>query len=80
MSDVPVPTFCRLEYWSPATQKWSVGHAGIALLHPRRYVERLAAKGKIGRVTLLDTGEVIQPATELCPFCGQPNDDGRCLI
>jgi hypothetical protein len=55
----PVPTFCRLELWNPAKTDWSVAHAGIALLHPERYVARLAAKGKTARVILVDTGEVI---------------------
>lgn len=55
----PAPTFSKLEYWNPETRQWVVGHAGINLLYPRRYVERLAAKGKIGRVTIIDTGEVI---------------------
>jgi hypothetical protein len=56
----PVPSFCRLEQWNPHRLEWTTLHAGISLLHPRRYVERLAAKGKIGRVTVIDTGEVIQ--------------------
>jgi hypothetical protein len=45
-------TLCRLEY---LTRKgWVVGHAGIALLHPDRYVERLTERGKFGRCTELD--------------------------
>jgi hypothetical protein len=76
VADLPVPTFCRLEYLTPAG--WATGHAGIALLHPRRYVERLAKRGKIGRVTLLDTGEIIQLA---CEFCSEVHDrPGTCLI
>lgn len=45
-------TLCRLEY---LTRKgWVVGHAGISLLDPGRYVERLTARGKFGRCTELD--------------------------
>jgi hypothetical protein len=47
----PVPTLCRLEYLTP--NGWTVGHHGVNLLHPERYVERLAERGKFGRVTVL---------------------------
>lgn len=75
----PVPTFCRLEYWNTATSSWSVRHAGIALLHPQRYVERLAGRGRIGRVTLVDSGKVLQ---QPCTTCHQQHDPpwGSCLI
>lgn len=43
---------CRLEYMTRAG--WVTGHAGIALLDPGRYVERLAANGKFGRALELD--------------------------
>ncbi|WP_027860115.1 hypothetical protein [Marmoricola sp. URHB0036] len=46
------PTLCRLEYLT--TNGWAVGHAGIALLHPARYVERLTARGKFARCTELN--------------------------
>ena len=64
MSDFPVPTLVRLEYLTPTG--WAVGHRAMNLLHPARYVERLAARGKIGRATELDdqlqpTGTVWQP-------------------
>lgn len=59
MSEHPVPTFCRLELWSAKKQEWTVAHAGVNLLHPNRYPERLAANGKVGRVIVLDTGEII---------------------
>lgn len=80
--------FVRLEYWDPAAQEWVHGHAGIRLLHPRRYVERLAANGKVGRVTDLDTGEIFQlaeppTAPVPCAFCGERHGeprDGSCLI
>jgi hypothetical protein len=77
---IPVPTLCRLEYWNLATGEWIVAHAGIALLQPRRYVERLVVKGKIGRVTVLETGEIHQLP---CPFCGDDHAepyDGSCLL
>jgi hypothetical protein len=57
MDNVPVPTFCKLEYLT--TNGWVVGHAGVNLLHPQRYIERLAARGKVGRVTIVDTGVVL---------------------
>lgn len=59
---IPVPTHCRLECLEDG--EWRVWHHRIALLHPRRYVERLGAKGKVGRVILLDTGEIIQLVDE----------------
>lgn len=51
------PHLCRLEYWDG--EQWVVGHAGTNLLYPRRYITRMQGS-KIGRVTLLDTGTVIQ--------------------
>jgi hypothetical protein len=47
------PTLVRLEYQN-SKGDWTLAHAGIALLAPGRYVERLADKGKIGRATVLD--------------------------
>lgn len=46
------PTLCQLEYLTPGG--WVVGHHGIALLEPLRYVERLAKNGKFGRAIELD--------------------------
>lgn len=59
-----MPTLVRLEYLTP--RGWVVGHAGIALLDPQRYVDRLLAKEKFGRCIVLDeslqpTGEVFEP-------------------
>lgn len=51
MSDIPVPSLCRLEYLTP--EGWVVGHAGVSLLNPAKYVERLAERGKFGRATVL---------------------------
>lgn len=85
------PAFCRLEYWNPVKQEWEHAHAGISLLHPRRYVERLVPKGKQGRVTILD-GD-LQPIHVLtgppvakyptCSYCGDDHPephDGACLL
>lgn len=65
MSELPVPTLVQLEYLT--RDGWVVGHKGIALLQPARYVERLAARGKVGRATALDdqlqpTGQVWAPS------------------
>lgn len=57
MSDIAVPTLCRLEYLTRSG--WVVGHASTNLLHPERYVERLEANGKVGRCTAL--GEDLHP-------------------
>lgn len=55
----------RLEYLTP--EGWKVAHKGIELLDPKRYVERLEARQKFGRATVLDadgaaTDEVYAPA------------------
>jgi len=62
MSDSP--TFVRLEYLTPTG--WELGHSGINLMNPARYVERLAERGKFGRATELSddlqpTGTVWEP-------------------
>lgn len=64
-----MPELCRLEYFDG--EQWVVGHAGIALLHPERYVERLAANGKQGRVSILD--DRLQPVQVIT---GPPVGDG----
>jgi len=72
MGRFPVPTLCRIEY---LTRKgWVVGAASVNLLNPERYPERLAANGKIGRVTVLD--EVLQPTGETyeSPLHTDPED------
>lgn len=45
-------TLVRIEYLT--ADGWTVGHAGIALLDPARYVERLSARLKFGRAIELD--------------------------
>ena len=72
-------TLCRLEILTP--QGWWVSHAGIALLNPGRYVERLAARNKFGRATELDdrlqpTGTVWEPANLPDPASLVPAVDG----
>lgn len=53
------PTFCRIEYWNPMTVNWEVGHAGINLLDPAAYVEKLAKRGTIARAVEVDTGNIV---------------------
>lgn len=55
MSSVAHPTFCRIEYWNQNTGEWVVAHAGINLLKPDVYVQKLA-KTVIARVVEVDTG------------------------
>jgi hypothetical protein len=55
---VPVPQLCQLEYLS---RKGWTDNGKVNLLHPERYVERLTAAGKVGRVVVVSTGEVFQP-------------------
>ena len=52
------PVLCRLEYWDG--EEWVLGHHATNLLFPRRYIKRLAANGKVGRVTLLESGVLLQ--------------------
>lgn len=76
------PTFCRLEYLGP--DGWTVGHEGVNLLYPERYPERLASNGKVGRVIIVDTGEVINSplAPPPCGLCGDVHSgpEGMCLV
>lgn len=53
------PTFVRIEYWNPMLQDWAVGHAGINLMNPAAYVQKLAKRGTIARAVEVDTGEVV---------------------
>jgi hypothetical protein len=57
------------------------------LLYPRRYLDRLEANGKIGRVTVLDTGVVLTTKADVglpvCTYCGDTHPEpheGWCLI
>jgi len=67
----PKPYFCRLEYLT--SKGWSVGHAGIALLSPQRYVERLSAREKFGRATVLDP-DTLEPTDEVYVSPNLPAD------
>lgn len=53
------PTFVRIEYWNPMLGDWAVGHAGINLMDPAHYVQKLAYRGTIARAVEIDTGEVV---------------------
>ena len=66
----PVPTLCRLEYLT--RNGWVVGHAGINLLNPSRYCERLTERGKFGRATELD--DRLQPTGQVWTSAGLPDD------
>lgn len=48
------PTFVRIEYWNPVRQDWVTGHAGMNLMNPARYVQKLAERGTIARAIELD--------------------------
>lgn len=77
------PTFVKLEYLTP---KGWWGNTHVNLLHPHKYPIRLAANGKVGRVTIIETGEVIHGPLEPppCPHCDEqhlPLDvEGSCLL
>lgn len=80
------PTLCKLEYRTSDGWHW-VGAAAHALLYPRRYLDRLEANGKIGRVTLLDSGTVLLTKADaglpVCSYCGSPHPEpyeGWCLL
>lgn len=49
------PTLVRIEYWNPNTGEWEVAHAGINLMKPATYVQKLA-NSWIARVVEVDTG------------------------
>jgi len=53
------PTFVQIEYWNPMTVSWEVGHAGINLINPAAYVQKLAKRGTIARAVEKDTGQVV---------------------
>jgi hypothetical protein len=76
--------FCKLEYLT--AEGWVVGHHGVNLLHPERYVERLTARGKFARCTIKETGEVFETPnapdpSEMCTICSSTeHPSGCCLI
>lgn len=50
------PTFVRVEYWSVKSGEWTVGHAGVNLMDPAVYVQKLAKDGLIARAVEVDSG------------------------
>ena len=53
------PTFVEIQYWNEMTGSWSVGHAGINLMNPATYVQKLMKRGVIARAVDKETGEVV---------------------
>lgn len=64
---IPVPTFCRIEYWNAEVGEWHVGHAGTNLMDPEKYATKLGQtqrnrqgvitkNGTIARVIDVDAG------------------------
>jgi hypothetical protein len=53
------PTFVRIEYWNEMTASWQTGHAGLRLMNPSTYVQKLAKRGTIARAVNPDTDEVV---------------------
>lgn len=50
---------CRIELMN-TDGTWRLAHAGIALLDPERYVNNMAKRGTLGRVSILD--DKLQPS------------------
>jgi hypothetical protein len=53
------PTFVTIEYWHQMTASWETGHAGINLMNPATYVQKLAKRGVIARAVEKDTGVTV---------------------
>lgn len=53
------PTFVRIEYWNATKGEWVVGHAGINLMNPSEYVQKLMSRGTVARAVNPDTGEIM---------------------
>jgi hypothetical protein len=59
---------------------WGLGHQGVGLRDPKRYLAKLAENGYTARLTDVETREVIAGP---CPVCGVVHSgayDGSCLI
>jgi hypothetical protein len=56
---IDVPTFVEVQYWNSATASWTTGHAGINLMNPSTYVQKLAKRGTIARAIDKDTGQTV---------------------
>lgn len=60
------PTLCRIEYWYPGASDWKVGHSGVNLLNPAKYVKKLGENGHIARLIETETGNILYgPGAEL---------------
>jgi len=53
------PCFVRIEYWNQRTASWEKGHAGISLMNPAVYVQKLSARGVLARAVDKETDEVV---------------------
>lgn len=53
------PTFVAIEYWNQMTARWEIGHAGLNLMNPSTYVQKLAKRGVLARAVNRDTGETV---------------------
>jgi hypothetical protein len=77
-----VPEFCRIEYRT--RRGWAIGHAGINLMDPQKYIDKLAKGGTIGRAIAVDTGEIFEPPGWVAPECSCCGSDehaeGMCLL
>ena len=58
---IPVPTFVRIEYWNPDRADWVVGHAGMNLLNPQRYVEQVLQNSRRKSEEAERKGGVVKP-------------------
>jgi hypothetical protein len=54
------PTFVCIEYWNAMTGQWEVGHAGLNLMNPAAYVQKLAKRGVLARAVDKETGETVE--------------------
>jgi len=54
------PTFVEIQYWNQMTGSWQTGHAGINLMNPSAYVQKLAKRGVLARAVDKDTGETVE--------------------
>lgn len=53
------PTLVRMEYWNETERCWRVGHSGINLMDPQKYVDKMMERKVIGRAVVFDTGETL---------------------
>lgn len=53
------PGWVRIEYWNHMTASWETGHAGLRLMNPTTYIQKLAKNEVIARAVDLETGEIV---------------------